>query len=131
MSFKESLALTDLPVITFYQGNLKVNFLLDSGSNYSHIIPSAVDKLKGEVINSSIEISGIGKGESSKLFRTTLEYNKKHFAVDLYLTEHLVQAFIDIKKETGVSIHGILGNKFFQDYKYILDFNKLEAYSAK
>ena len=42
MSFRESMDLTDLPVVTFYQGNKKVNFLLDTGSNDSIINEEAV-----------------------------------------------------------------------------------------
>ena len=37
MSFRESMDLTELPVVTFYQGDKKINFLLDTGSNNSLI----------------------------------------------------------------------------------------------
>ena len=33
MSFKESMNLTELPIVTFYNGTNKLNFLLDTGSN--------------------------------------------------------------------------------------------------
>ena len=38
------------------------------------------------------------------------------------------EAFGNIKKETGVTIHGILGSDFFTRYKYVLDFDKLIFY---
>ena len=41
----------------------------------------------------------------------------------------LDKPFNNIKKESGVTIHGILGNNFFKKYKYVLDFDKLIAYS--
>ena len=36
-----------------------------------------------------------------------------------------------MKKEYGVTIHGLLGTGFFQKYKYVLDFNEMVAYSLK
>ena len=37
ISFKEAMDLVELPIITFYNCNTKLNFLLDTGSNNSHI----------------------------------------------------------------------------------------------
>ena len=53
----------------------------------------------------------------------TFKYNFQ--VVDLSPT------FNTIKEQTGVIIHGILGSCFFREYKYILDFNNLVAYSKK
>ena len=33
ISFREAMDLAELPVITFYNGDKKINFLLDTGSN--------------------------------------------------------------------------------------------------
>ena len=35
ISFREAMDLAELPVITFYNGDKKINFLLDTGSNIS------------------------------------------------------------------------------------------------
>ena len=40
----------------------------------------------------------------------------------------LDEAFSVVKQESGVQIHGILGSKFFERYKYVLDFKELIAY---
>ena len=37
ISFKEGLDLTELPIVTFNQGDVKLHFLLDTGSNISFI----------------------------------------------------------------------------------------------
>ena len=37
MSFKESMDLVELPIITFYNNGKKLNFLLDTGANNSII----------------------------------------------------------------------------------------------
>ena len=44
MSFRESLDLTDLPIITFRQGKEKINLILDTGSSKSVIIPEVLDR---------------------------------------------------------------------------------------
>ena len=40
-------------------------------------------------------------------------------------------AFGHIKKDTGVTVHGIIGSLFFNEFKYVLDFDELIAYSKK
>ena len=48
-----------------------------------------------------------------------------------YVMQDMKAAFGSIKKETGVTIHGILGAKFFNEFKYVLDFKELIAYSKE
>ena len=45
ISFRESMDLMELPVITLRYKGIKLNFLLDTGSNDSFISNSAFDKL--------------------------------------------------------------------------------------
>ena len=45
MSFKEAMDLVELPVVTFYNGDKKLNFLLDTGSNISQINSSILPLL--------------------------------------------------------------------------------------
>lgn len=131
MSFRESMDLAELPVITFYQGSRKFNFLLDTGSNYSHISTEAVKKIKGTLTDTQTKVSGIGESTSSAVCKTTLSYKGSYYDIDLYITESLTDTFAAIKKETGVQVHGLIGNQFFQKYKYVLDFGELVAYTKK
>ena len=57
----------------------------------------------------------------------TIYYKDQKFEEEFSITD-LDGAFDIIKKENGVQIHGILGSKFFEKYKYILDFKELIAY---
>ena len=59
ISFKEALDLCDLPVITLYQNGKRYNFLLDTGSNRSHISVEYIDELKIKYAKSSTQVSGI------------------------------------------------------------------------
>jgi hypothetical protein len=130
ISFREAMDLAELPVITFYQGKKKFNFMLDSGSNLSHINSKIADEIDGVKQKSSIEVMGLGAKTSHTAILSTFTHNGMVFDVTLQVTD-FTDTFAQIKKETGVNIHGILGNEFFRNYKYILDFAELVAYSKK
>ena len=36
--------------------------------------------------------------------------------------------FSNMKKDHGVNLNGLIGSKFFNEYKYVLDFKDLKAY---
>lgn len=129
MSFKEALDLTDLPIVTFYNNGKKLNFLLDTGSNYSQINAPLLPELKYEGIKNSLETFGMeGNKVTSEMCQMSVTYKDQEFT-DIFCVMDLTNAFNIIKQESGVQIHGILGNNLFQKYKYILDFDKLIAYS--
>lgn len=130
ISFKDSLDLTDLPVITLDNDGEKLNFLLDTGSNMSHFNSEAVNLLKDyESINKEGQsiVTATGTSEASHWLRIPLKYKKQIFFEDFMLLD-LKEAFDTIHKENGVQIHGILGNSFFTKYGYVLDFDSNMAY---
>lgn len=130
ISFKESMDLTELPVVTFYNGDKKLNFLLDTGSNDSHINSSILSSLEYrelEGIEKSFVCAG-GEATSNKMCEMEITYKNQRF-VDTFCITDLDTPFETIKKEDGVQIHGILGSKFFERYKYVLDFGELIAYT--
>lgn len=129
ISIKESLELTQLPIITLYEGNNKLNFLLDSGSSHSHISKVIVDKLSGDKASTDYSfVTAAGGSSNSEVIKCNLKYKEETFIVDLFINEGLAAAFETIKKECGVSLHGILGTDFLKDHKYILDFAEFVAY---
>lgn len=128
ISFKESMDLTELPVVTFYNNDQKLNFLLDTGSNDSHINRSILPNLKHEMLHYQKNLIGVEGNLSECLFcNMAITYKDQKFEGDFSVTE-LDDAFNAIKQESGVQIHGILGSKFFQKYRYVLDFSSLIAY---
>lgn len=129
MSFKESMDLAELPIVTFYQGKKKLNFLLDTGSNHSHITFDASKELEGTRMKGSESVKGVG-GEASidTSIQTILEYKNNKYNINLLVGSHLDSTFADIKESTGVKVHGIIGNSFLNENKYILDFDELIAY---
>lgn len=129
MSFKTAMDLCSLPVVTFYQGDQKLNFLLDTGSNDSIIDSNVLKKVKHAKCDQTSMLFGL-EGETVEvgICRITLEYNSKEYTYD-YLIKDMSAPFGGIKQQTGVVIHGIIGSSFFNKFKYVLDFAELIAYS--
>jgi hypothetical protein len=128
ISFKESLDLANLPVITFRQGEKKVNLLLDTGSTESIIIPSILDNLEYEDTDKKGTIFGMeGNRIDTRYVKMDLMYNYITYSENFQVVD-MSNAFNSIKQSTGVTIHGILGNSFFEKYGYVIDFQELVAY---
>lgn len=132
MSFMEAMDLVELPVVTFYNGSTKLNFLLDTGSNISQINSSILPLLNyKKVVGKNMDVAGIeGNKVNTEFCEMILTYKGQEF-VDEFCTHDLDEAFAIVKEESGVQIHGILGSLFFKKYEYILDFENLIAYSKK
>lgn len=131
MSFKEALDLTSLPIVTFENNGRKINFLLDTGASKSIINVSELSTCKYENAEGTSILTGIdGIPRETENVKLILSYNNKEY-VDVFQKTDMSSSFDVIKRSTGVNIHGILGTAFFNKYKYILDFDKLIAYSKK
>lgn len=128
ISFKESMDLTELPVITFINNNVKLNFLLDTGSNNSFINKSILNMLDYKELNGASNIIGFdGNKIKNSICKMKIEYKDYIFDTTFNIAD-LDAPFNVIKQEDGVQLHGILGSLFFQKYKYVLDFQSLIAY---
>lgn len=131
MSFKESLDLAELPVVTFYQGKQKINFLLDTGSNNCIIDSNFLNSIKHEMLNVKTNLYGLeGNKQESLMCIIKMSYKDREYEYP-YIVQDMSAAFGAIKKETGVTINGLLGSKFFNEFKYILDFKELIAYNKE
>ena len=129
ISFRESLDLTGLPVITFSQGNTKFNFLFDTGATNSVINTVVLDYLKHTVIEGAeCEVYGI-EGSIQKVNFVNIKFERDLTYEDNFQVVDMSSAFDQVKAETGVTVHGILGNTFFQKYKYIIDYVDMVVYS--
>lgn len=130
--FKESVDLIDLPVVTFTNNNTKLHFLLDTGSDESYINSNILDKLEitqKYAVHRDIT-TGSGNVESNLAVALNISYGNQSFR-NIFIVSDFEEAFNDAVGTSGITIHGILGSKFFANYKYILDYVKLAAYSKK
>lgn len=136
MSFKESLDLTDLPIITFYQVNEdnsinKFNFLLDTGASVNIVNKNSLSLINYKDTEDVNTVFGMeGQEHEAKVVSIDCVYKDKKY-IDTFKVIDMSSAFNIIKKDSGVTLHGIIGNGFMQKYKYILDFNEFVAYSKQ
>lgn len=131
ISFKESLDLVELPVITFMNNNKKLNLLIDSGSDISYLcnrVVSELNLISEEEIGLNI-MTGIKSMNSvCNEVKLNLSFKDNNFVEKFIILPELDHQFDDIKKENGVKIDGVLGNTFLSKYKYIIDYKDLSVY---
>lgn len=128
ISFKESMDLADLPIVTFRIGDKKINFLLDSGASLSVINSTILDDYMHVMTNKSGTVFGMeGNKQENKITSMDICLDNKVYSEEFQVVD-MSNAFDSVKKENGVTIHGILGNSFLSKYNYVLDFSKLECY---
>lgn len=131
MSFRESMDLTDLPVVTFRQGKDRFNFLLDTGSSLSVINEKVLDVINHATLDYKGSIYGMeGNEKETSFVNIPLWYKGREYEEEFQVVD-MSAPFNRVKQDSGVTINGILGNSFFVKYEYVLDFKELIAYSKK
>lgn len=128
MSFREAMDLCNLPIVTFYMDEKKFNFILDTGADTNVIDCNAIKGMKVPIV-AKTQIMGM-EGNYTDVIKTrlTLKYKEGNYTDD-FIVHDMSAAFGNIKKESGVNVHGIVSSHFFRKYEYMLDFQKLIAYS--
>ena len=128
MKFNNTFNKTGSPILEFYSNSKKLNFLIDTGSDYSFIDSTILKDIihKKADVTEETSVSGIG-GEVpiEGYFDVTFYYKNLEYT-------HLFQAF-DFKESrnyAGVTINGIIGNDFLSKYRYFIDFKNLSVYSS-
>lgn len=129
LSIKESLELTNIPIITLHNNGKPFNFLLDTGSSESHIRSDVSNLLTGEVYNCDYSyIGSCGGADASETLETVLYHKDMAFKATLIVNSSLNEAFKGVENSRGVHIDGLLGSDFFKRHRYVLDFAELVAY---
>ena len=129
MSFRETMDLCALPIVTFMNNGKKLNFLLDTGASKSVIHSGALEGLTYKSINKSGDVYGMdGKRKDVSFINMSIEYRGKDYNEEFQSIDMSVP-FSNLKADFGVNLHGILSSTFFQKYKYVLNFDELVAYS--
>lgn len=131
ISFREAIDLSGLPVVTFYNNSEKVNFLLDTGSDSSYINKAVLNRLKYRITEDNKEVHTAG-GVNDVSFGCIMDINYKgiNFTEEFGVLD-LQESFNAVKQDSGVNIDGILGSKFFQDFKYVLDYDEMTFYTKR
>lgn len=131
ISFYESLHLAGLPIITFTQGNNKFNFVLDSGAYTSVINEDALSFLEHITLQETASCYGV-EGKKMKVSTVQADFRYKNCVfTEKFRVMNMTSSFSILKRDSGLTVHGLLSSAFFKKYKYILDYNDFVAYSLK
>ena len=130
MSFRETMDLCDLPIVTFINNGNKFNFLLDTGASKSVINTEVLQSMSYKEANISGNVYGLdGKKYETSYVNVLLNYRGKEYEEEFQVLD-MSAPFGNLKNDFGINVHGILASSFFEKYRYILDYNELVAYSV-
>lgn len=130
MSFRETMDLCDLPIVTFINNGNKFNFLLDTGASKSVINTEILQSMSYKETDINGNIYGLdGKKYETSYVSVLLNYRGKEYEEEFQVLD-MSAPFGNLKNDFGINVHGILSSSFFEKYRYILDYNELVAYSV-
>ena len=121
-----------LPAILVNIFDYNICLLLDTGSNqnaidrrvYEHFIDRFTNQQKKQQ-NLETFYGTEAKAKANILFTLdNQEYEDFFIPTDIF-----PEIFDKVCNETGLRIHGILGNNFFLKYEWIIDFKNKEVYN--
>lgn len=124
----------NLPIISLSNSRGDVmNFLLDSGSNISHICAEYFCDLDTEItsVYNNSKIEGLGSTNIGITMCTAVFHDiiGNSYNINLSVSKELTAVATSIESETGVKIHGLLGTDFLKKYNYVMDFKSFKVYS--
>lgn len=125
----------NLPIIALSNNGNVLNFLIDSGSNISHICAEYYEALDAELLGTyeEGEVAGLGATNTGvTMCSTTLkDILGNEYKVNLSVSNQLSAVAKSIEASTGVQIHGLLGTDFLKVNNYVIDFKALAVYPCK
>lgn len=126
MEFPLSLGLqkTGLPLI-ISSGNLC--FLIDTGSTHNTLFGFVYEHFKDrfKVLEERRNIIGIdGVQHEVPTIEATFKFEGMNYTSSFAVLD-ASEAVMQMQKETGVQIHGVLGTQFLVENKWIVDFEQL------
>ena len=131
VSFKQGFISPNIPIATFSQGDKRLNFLLDSGSENNVIDKKALVGISHKIIEgASTTLTGVGGSSNTEICELTFKCGEDEYTEEFLVTD-MSQAFGMIEDCHSIVLHGIIGSTFLRKNNIILDFKNLAAYSKK
>lgn len=104
-------------------------FLIDTGATHNIVFSYVYEEISQyfSVLQDTSCLMGIeGTQQKANQVDTSISFDNKESRVTFSVMEANA-AILQVQKESGVQIHGILGIPFLTQNKWILDFNKLSV----
>lgn len=129
LSFEKAFKRTGTPIITLKdKTGRQLNFLIDTGSNLSHLKSGVVDGIAGAEPVTIVD----RKGDEMEIKSITTANGEvmpeKYYMLTLFCGEMTFTEVFEVfdmggaLDGWGMEIHGIIGNTFLDRYKYVIDF---------
>ena len=127
INLTHGLTKANLPLIPVTVQDKNLCLLLDTGSNIN-MIDTAVYEYFKDIAEQTGEFNHIGiEGNSEQAITVKLPFTfENHTFNPVFSVVNLENAFSKIHEESGIPVHGLLGNKFFIEHGWVIDFDKLE-----
>ena len=130
-SFETTVTELGLIYATFTCNGKAMNFLLDTGSNISYVDAAAVSEMDLELLECNDSVMGLGGSQDMDYYCSLkLETPETVTVMDLPIND-FSGPFSFIERESGVKIHGLLGNNFLLASKYVIDYEKMKVLKPK
>lgn len=132
VSFKQGFISPNVPIATFKQGNRKLNFLLDTGSENNIINETALKYIEHETYENPEKVTLSGVGGTTEVGHCIIKFKcgEEEYAPK-FLVSDLTEAFSLLEQEHSIVLHGILGSLFLKEHNVVLDFTQFVAYSKQ
>jgi predicted aspartyl protease len=131
ISFSKGFTSPNIPIATFYQGDKELNFIIDTGSDDNVINRDALSDIKYDKIEHQGTLAGVGGVYQVEACNISFQYEGENFTTKFLISDHLKEAFDNIRSCHAIPLHGMLGSKFLMSNNIVLDFNNLVAYNKK
>lgn len=116
--------INDTPILSVSQTDVKLNFILDTGSSISAINNNALDMIITQPTNTSCDFIGIeGNAANAQCYEIEFMYDDK-FYIHEFACVDLNTAFENVSQAIDIPIHGILGCDFLNAYNFTIDFKQ-------
>ena len=132
VSFSQGFISPNLPIVTFYQGDKELVFILDSGSDNNLIDQNILHQFRHTMLerreDDLTHLSGVG-GNIPVSYCTMSFGCEDESYTEEFLVVDLKKSFDVIRRNHCMIIHGLLGSNFLKKNHIVLDFKTLTAYN--
>lgn len=122
LRFNTAINTLELPIVTLISNGEAFNFLVDTGSNKSHLKIGVAEQMDSRPIfdkSETVITTGNGKVQQYGYYDVTFTFGDKRRITQCFEVMDLEDTFSD----WGMPIHGILGVDFLACFGYKLDFS--------
>ena len=131
ISFASGFTSPNIPIVTFYQGDKQLNFIIDSGSDNNVIDASILPKLEYEKIENkdNIHLTGLNGSQAVQICRVPFRAGDEDYTEEFLVSDTLAESFKILYRTHAIPLHGMIGSKFLRKNNIILDFVNMIAYN--